>query len=208
METATGRWIRQPPRPLRGEDSAGAELAALTGWDADHCDHVLRQFLTQGSQLRRTASSRFPIFAFRLHQFFTRGDTVWTTLEAESNRYLSLVKQGAQPGEPDKPLFPLVFCRQCGAAYYRVSDHVDQGGQRRLLPREDRREVGDDGQGDAYLAPCRRLNRGRAAMKPHCWNDYPSFQGNHPTGDRAHPPGGLRRSSCGRLCGLNRPHRG
>ena len=151
METATGRWIRQPPRQLRGKGSAVAELAALTGLDADSCDRVLRQFLTQGSQLRRTASSRFPIFAFRLHQFFTRGDTVWTTLETEPSRYLSLVKQGAQPGEPDKPLFPLVFCRQCGAAYYRVSVHIDEDGQRRLLPREDRREVGDDGQGDAYL---------------------------------------------------------
>ena len=151
METATGRWIRQPPRRLRGEGSAVAELATLTGLDANHCDRVLRQFLTQGSQLRRTEFSRFPIFAFRLHQFFTRGDTVWTTLEAESSRYLSLVKQGAQPHEPEKPLFPLVFCRQCGAAYYRVSDHVDESGQRRLIPREDRREVGDDGQGDAYV---------------------------------------------------------
>ncbi|HAS51389.1 MAG TPA: DEAD/DEAH box helicase, partial [Gammaproteobacteria bacterium] len=151
MEMATGRWIRQPPRRLRGKGSAVAELATLTGLDADHCDRVLRQFLTQGSQLRRTEFSRFPIFAFRLHQFFTRGDTVWTTLEAEASRYLSLVKQGAQPGEPEKPLFPLVFCRQCGAAYYRVSDHVDDQDQRRLLPREDRREVGDDGQGDAYL---------------------------------------------------------
>ena len=27
----------------------------------------------------------------------------------------------SKPGEPDKPLFPLVFCRQCGTAYYRVS---------------------------------------------------------------------------------------
>ena len=67
METATGRWIRQPPRRLRGEGSAVAELATLTGLDANHCDRVLRQFLTQGSQLRRTEFSRFPIFAFRLH---------------------------------------------------------------------------------------------------------------------------------------------
>lgn len=150
-EMATGRWIRQPPRRLRGEDSAVAELTALTGLEPDHCSRALRRFLTQGSQLWRTASSRFPIFAFRLHQFFTRGDTVWTTLEAEQRRYLSLVKQGAQPGAPDKPLFPLVFCRQCGAVYYRVSEHVDANDQRRLLPREDRREVGDDGHGDAYL---------------------------------------------------------
>ncbi|MBI4626589.1 MAG: hypothetical protein HY736_25645, partial [Verrucomicrobia bacterium] len=59
-------------------------------------------------------------------------------------------KKGAKPGEPDKPLFPLVFCRQCGAAYYRVKDVADEHG-RYLLPREDRREENDDGSSDAYL---------------------------------------------------------
>jgi len=149
-EAATGRLIRQAPRRLRGEGSAVAELAALTTQDEAYCDQLLRAYLVQGSQLRRDPSSRFPIFAFRLHQFFTRGDTVWATLEAEDRRYLSIAKQGSQPGQPDKPLFPLVFCRQCGAAYYRVSHH-ETDGQRRLLPREDRRDAGDDGSHDAYL---------------------------------------------------------
>ena len=147
----TGRLIRQPPGRLQGPDSAVADLAALTGLEPDHCAHRLRAFLACGSQLYRDASSRFPIFAFRLHQFFTRGDTVWATLEAEDRRYLSLAKQVAQPGAPDKPLFPLVFCRQCGAAYYRVAERADDQGQPRLLPREDRREPGDDGRDDAYL---------------------------------------------------------
>ncbi len=59
-------------------------------------------------------------------------------------------KLGSQPGRPDKPLFPLVFCRQCGAAYYRVSVRDGEQGPR-LVPREDRRDEGDDGSGDAYL---------------------------------------------------------
>jgi ATP-dependent helicase YprA (DUF1998 family) len=149
-EAATGRLIRQAPRRLRGEGSAVAELAALTAQEDARCDQRLRAFLMQGSQLRRDASSRFPIFAFRLHQFFTRGDTVWATLEAEDRRYLSIAKQGAQPGEPGKPLFPLMFCRQFGAAYYRVAHHETDGHQH-LMPREDRREAGDDGSHDAYL---------------------------------------------------------
>ena len=103
-----------------------------------------------GSELRRNESSRFPIFAFRLHQFFTRGDTVWATIESEANRHLEMSKLGSKPGRPDKPLFPLVFCRQCGTAYYRVSVRDGEQGTR-LVPREDRRDDGDDGSGDAYL---------------------------------------------------------
>jgi hypothetical protein len=93
-------------------------------------------------------ASRFPIFAFRLHQFFTRGDTVWATIESESERHLEMSKKGSKPGDPSKLLFPLVFCRQCGTAYYRVK--VDSSG-RALLAREDRREDSDDGSTDAYL---------------------------------------------------------
>src|SRR5262249_43036782 len=61
-----------------------------------------------------------------------------------------LAKKAAKPGEPDKPLFPVVFCRHCGTPYYRVGlTKTEQGSV--LLPREDRREVGDDGGEDAYL---------------------------------------------------------
>lgn len=154
-EDGTVQLIRQLPRRLQGEviegqQSAAAELAELTSSDPARCVEVLRRFLLQGSNLRRSASSRFPIFAFRLHQFFTRGDTVWTTVEAEDERHLEMAKKGSKPGEPDKPLFPLVFCRQCGTAYYRVKATSDEHG-RALFAREDRREENDDGSGDAYL---------------------------------------------------------
>jgi len=154
-EDGTARLIRQAPRRLQGEvleqqKSAAAELAELTSTDPEQCAAVLRRFLLQGSTLRRSASSRFPIFAFRLHQFFTRGDTVWATLEAEAERHLEMAKQGSKPGEPDKPLFPLVFCRQCGTAYYRAKVYADGDG-RAIAPREDRREETDDGSGDAYI---------------------------------------------------------
>lgn len=149
-ESATGRLIRQSPRRLQGEDSAATELSLLTQTSATECELVLKEFLLRGSLLRRSESSRFPIFAFRLHQFFTRGDTVWSTIESEATRHLELSKLGSKPGDSEKPMFPLVFCRQCGTAYYRVSLRNEKDGQR-LVPREDRREDGDDGSGDAYL---------------------------------------------------------
>ena len=147
-EEETSRVVRQAPRRLQGKDSAVEDLARLTSTDPMQCVAVLRQFLLKGSELRRNESSRFPIFAFRLHQFFTRGDTVWSTIEREAERHLEMSKKGSKPGDPDKPLFPLVFCRQCGTAYYRVK--VEEHG-RAVLAREDRRDENDDGSGDAYL---------------------------------------------------------
>ncbi len=156
-EKKTGRLIRQTPRRLEGKPiqdvrSAVEELAALAGVPAAQCGEVLRRFLLQGAdeRMRKSASSRFPIFAFRLHQFFTRGDTVWTTIESEDVRHLEMSKKVSKPGEPGKPLFPLVFCRSCGAAYYRVKVENTEHG-RCLFPREDRREENDDGTKDGYL---------------------------------------------------------
>ena len=110
--------IRQAPRALRGPGSASAELAELTGTEASACYSVLRQYLMKGSDLHRAENSRFPIFAFRLHQFFTRADTVWATLEREDVRYLDLSKQGAKPGEPEKTLFFDNGIRDSPCRYY------------------------------------------------------------------------------------------
>jgi hypothetical protein len=124
-ENGTDIWIRQSPRRLEGDiienrQSAAVELAELTGTSPEQCAEILRRFLRRGSQLRDSDAGPYPIFAFRLHQFFTRGDTVWATLEPAENRHLEIRKIATKPGDPDKPLFPLVFCRNCGAAYYRV----------------------------------------------------------------------------------------
>jgi len=149
-EVDTGLLIRAAPQKLQGEESASSELAKLTSTDPKQCAKVLRRFLFQGSQLKESGSSRFPIFAFRLHQFLSRGDTVWATIEPENDRHLELTKLGSKPGEPEKPLFPIVFCRQCGTAYYRVRCQNEEHGKL-LTPREDRREDDDEGGVDAYL---------------------------------------------------------
>jgi len=149
-EEGTNRLVRQTPRQLVGEDSAAEALARLTSTDPKTCEVVLRQFLLKGAELRRSASSRFPIFAFRLHQFFTRGDTVWTTVESQTERHLEMSKKGAKPGEPHKLLFPLVFCRQCGTEYYRVKVVSGEHGKT-LFPRDDHRDEDDDNSVDAYL---------------------------------------------------------
>lgn len=132
--------VRNTPQRLRGENSAADQLSKLTDTSSEACYEILRRFLTRGAELHRSKSSRFPIFAFRLHQFFTRGDTVWATIEAENERYLDLSKLGAKPGEPEKPLYPLVFCRHCGKEYYKIKISKD-GSDVLLKPNE---EFSDD----------------------------------------------------------------
>ncbi len=185
-EEGTGQLVRQNPRRLQGEHSAAEELASLTSTDPGRCVEVLRRYLLKGSELRRSESSRFPIFAFRLHQFFTRGDTVWATIEPEAERHLEMAKKGAKPGEPNKPLFPLVFCRQCGTAYYRVKAVADERG-RVLLPREDRREEDDDGSSEAYLYVSESAPWPRAAG-PAQLERLPGFiKESTPQGERVRP---------------------
>ena len=67
----------------------------------------------------------------------------------------------AKPGEPEKPLYPLVFCRHCGAAYYRVKV-VSEEKKKLLLAREDRREEHDDQAPAKHICmfPKRRHGRG------------------------------------------------
>ena len=155
LRPAEHRAPGAPPRRQNGEaigdrQSAAAELSALADADSERCAKVLREWLLQGSKLYPRESSRFPIFAFRLHQFLTRGDTVWASLEPGATRHLEIAKQAAKPGEPDKPLYPLVFCRCCGTEYYRVRLTAGEH-DATLTPREDRRSDDSDGGEDAYL---------------------------------------------------------
>jgi len=156
-ESDTGKLLRQVPRrleggPLEGRESAAAELSEFVGDNPERCAEVLREWLLHGSKLRNPGKAdRFPIFAFRLHQFLTRGDTVWASLEPEAIRHLAIAKQTAKPSEPDKLLYPLVFCRRCGTEYYRARLVKDECGGEALHPREDRHFDENDGGEDVYL---------------------------------------------------------
>lgn len=151
QEEGTKRLIRRKPRPIQEPEGAATDLSKITGVDVAQCEEVLRAFLLQGSKLFPSSGRPYPAFAFRLHQFFTRADTVWTTMEPEDVRHPEMSKQVSKPGEPDKLLYPLVFCRHCGAEYYRVTWRKIQQEDDRLFPREDRSQPEDPHAGDAYL---------------------------------------------------------
>lgn len=121
-----GRFERVTPQTI----TRGAErLHELLGVTVEMAAFALRAMFMQGFRLRHPDTNR-PIFAFRLHQFISRGDTVFSTLELGDDRYLTLDGQTVVPGDHDRKLYPLCFCRSCGEAYFTVdvpennSEHV------------------------------------------------------------------------------------
>ena len=98
---------------------AAKELAALTNEDENACAEAIEAWLMQGQQLPRP-DGRFSAFAFRLHQFISKGDTVYASVERPTKRFISLNAQTRMPEDHETMIFPLVFCRACGQDYYSV----------------------------------------------------------------------------------------
>lgn len=144
-EEGTDRLIRQHPAKI---EDAAAQLARSSGVPAQECAEAIRRTLEAGSQAQHPVTGR-PLFAFRLHQFLSKGDTVYVTLEAPETRYHTRDYQLVQPNSGGKILLPLAFCRECGQEYLTVWRR-DKGGQTVYEARPDTAATGGK-QGDGYL---------------------------------------------------------
>ena len=116
LEEQGGKLVRIS-RPLTIRE-ASDRLAADSGLDAERCREYLANFLLTAHRSRNERGQSF--FAFRLHQFISGAWNAYTTLEAPGERYLTLHGQQFKPGDRDRPLFPLAFCRACGQEYLPV----------------------------------------------------------------------------------------
>lgn len=125
IERMDGRLTRVTPKSIEPSvvadtEGAASVLANMLGLDLAQCAKAIEQSLYAGYRCINPDTG-FPAFAFRLHQFISRGDTVYASIEAPHQRYLTLNGQKYVPGEDRrKRLYPLVFCRECGEAYYSV----------------------------------------------------------------------------------------
>ncbi|MFJ9885299.1 protein kinase [Streptomyces sp. NPDC091287] len=146
-EEETGRLRRCPPGTV---EDAAAELASDSGVAEEEAREAIRTTLEAGSQAKHPVTER-PLFAFRLHQFLSKGDTVYTTLEDPLSRPLTRTYQLEQPNSDGKPLFPLAFCRECGQEYLTVW-RTEENGSFRYEPRRDTSASGGRaGEGYLYL---------------------------------------------------------
>lgn len=151
-----GRLVRSPSIPLTGKNGAAERLAKLTGASPERCKDVVAETLLAGATRIRHPRTGFPVFAFRLHQFISRGDTLYATVESPEQRYLTIHGQIYSPEDRNKVLLPLCFCRECGQEYYSVYLAKDpQTGVQKFITREahERTEVVGQKQGLLYINP-------------------------------------------------------
>ena len=150
IERDDERLVRATPRPVHGDEGAAALLAELTGRSREQCAGALERTLMQGYRIRHLETG-FPVFAFRLHQFFSRGETVYASLEPEAERFATTEEQQFVPGDRSRALLPLAFCRECGQEYYSVRTATGEQDSTVVAPRKLNDTTGDDESDAGFL---------------------------------------------------------
>jgi ATP-dependent helicase YprA (DUF1998 family)/very-short-patch-repair endonuclease len=128
------RLVRQQPKST---ELAAEQLHQLTEVGVDQCAEAIRVGLLGGYLATPNPETGFPAFAFRLHQFISRGDAVFTSLEPEPDRYITVHGQQFVPGDREKILLPIAFCRECGQEYYTVTLDRDLETDKRFVVARD-----------------------------------------------------------------------
>ncbi|KPC81522.1 DEAD/DEAH box helicase [Streptomyces sp. NRRL S-4] len=146
-ELAGGRLVRRTPVTV---PTAGLALAGASGEPEQVCRDAIEAVLRAGAEARHPRHRR-PLFAFRLHQFLSKGDTVYTSFEPAGQRHLTSQYQVSVPEHREKPLIPLAFCRDCGHEYLVVT-HEEAAAGPRLTARRDPEAPAEDGDGYLYVS--------------------------------------------------------
>ncbi len=168
-ETRSGRLIRKIPVTV---PDAAQSLAEQTGRPVGVCESAIKEVLQQGAEAKELGTGR-PLFAFRLHQFLSKGDTAYVSLEPEETRHITSQYQVSVPGDRDKKLLPLAFCRECGQEYLVVRRNTS-GDTVSYTPRQDQDASGGDAvNGYLYIStghpwPADPIREGRL---PDSWCD-------------------------------------
>ena len=81
-------------------------------------------------EVERGGASQRAFLAFKLHRFISGAGRAYATLEPVGIRRVTLDGQLFLPDDPEKRLYPLFFCRECGQEHHSVSVVNDLVGQR------------------------------------------------------------------------------
>ena len=141
------RLVRAVPLPIMGPEGAAKQLSTQTGLDETVCGDAIRAYLLAGNSVKMPDTGN-PVFPFRLHQFISRGDTVYASPEPSADRYLSLSGERFVPdSKQQRVLLPLAFCRECGQDYYVAHRQPTNDGSRLI-----RRDINDNEKRDPIVA--------------------------------------------------------
>jgi ATP-dependent helicase YprA (DUF1998 family)/very-short-patch-repair endonuclease len=138
-EKGSDRLVRQRPTKVV---EAAAKLAEATGRPENLCASTIEQLLQEASRAKKP-DAPWPLFAFRLHQFLSKGDTMYVSLEPEQDRHITSQYQVSVPGDRSKLLLPLAFCRECGQEYVVVA-RSSQAGEITYTGRQEQDVAGGD----------------------------------------------------------------
>ncbi len=148
LEEREEHLVRRTPQGIGAVVSA---LAAASGANETDCRQCLADMLLWVSTVNQRiqdGGSRYTILPFKLHQFFAQTGSVYTTLDQDKDRFITL-EPGIykQDDENRKPIYPNVFSRATGHPFVcvsRVGDHFE--------PREFRANLEEEaGATDGYL---------------------------------------------------------
>ncbi len=142
---------RRRRRPLTVPEAA-KQLADQAGVGPARCAAAIKETLQAGARIVNSVTGR-PAFAFRLHQFLSKGDNVYVTLEPPATRHVTSTYQVAAPG-PDsrRILVPTAFCRECGQEYLAVTRSDAVTGRRYAARRDSDASGGDEASGYLFIS--------------------------------------------------------
>lgn len=148
IEESDGALKRRRPQRVSEVVAALARKSGASEDDCRKCIADLLMWISAINQRLQAAGERYTFLPFKVHQFISQTGSVYTTLDQDDQRFITL-----EPGifkEDDaekKPIFPNVFSRATGHAFICVSRVGD-----RLEPREFRASGDDDDEAtDGYL---------------------------------------------------------
>ena len=149
------RLSRRAPITIK---EAAERLAQQTGRDEARCRSQLQAMLILMSRPanERGGSGERAFMAFKLHRFLSGAGHVYATLRATPQRRVTLDGQRFDPNDAEEArLYATFFCRNCGQEHHPVV-LVEEGGIRRVLPRdidETPLDDPDSGEKPGYLMP-------------------------------------------------------
>ncbi|MCC5816729.1 MAG: DEAD/DEAH box helicase [Leptospira sp.] len=100
-------------------EEGGNRLSRETGVPQEDCIRAIRETFLIGNTMEVSNGKKF--FEFKLHQFFSQGGSIYSSIHPPKDRDYSVAGELISPKyKGNTKLLPLSFCRVCGAEHYVV----------------------------------------------------------------------------------------
>jgi superfamily II DNA or RNA helicase len=148
LETRDGILVRGKPKQFPEIVTCLGEASGLEDGKCREFLQQLLQWISLSNKRLQDSGQRYTVLPFKLHQFISQTGSVYTTLDRDENRFITLEPGLFKPDEEErKPIFPNVFSRSSGHPFICVTRLGD-----RLEPREFREKSEEDEDShDGYL---------------------------------------------------------